>query len=65
MGTKLATAILFHGEVQGAGKSLFFSDIHRQVYGKYSATLGQHQLESQYSDWKSGNLYSVFEEIFD
>lgn len=64
MGTKLATAILFHGEVQGAGKSLFFSDIHRQVYGKYSATLGQHQLESQYSDWKSGNLYSVFEEIF-
>ncbi len=63
-GTKLSTAILFHGEIQGAGKSLFFSDIHRQVYGKYSATLGQHQLESQYSDWKSGNLYSVFEEIF-
>ncbi len=63
-GTKLAMAMLFHGEIQGAGKSLFFSDIHRQLYGKYSATLGQHQLESQYSDWKSGNLYSVFEEIF-
>lgn len=63
-GTKLATAVLFHGEVQGAGKSLFFSDIHRQLYGKYSATLSQHQLESQYSDWKSNNLYSVFEEIF-
>jgi len=63
-GTKLATAVLFHGEVQGAGKSLFFSDIHRQLYGRYSTTLGQHQLESQYSDWKSGNLYSVFEEIF-
>lgn len=63
-GTKLASAMLFHGEIQGAGKSLFFSDIHRQLYGKYSATLGQHQLESQYSDWKSGNLYSVFEEIF-
>ena len=63
-GTKLSSAILFHGETQGAGKSLFFSDIHRQLYGKYSATLGQHQLESQYSDWKSGNLYSVFEEIF-
>lgn len=63
-GTKLATAIMFHGEVQGAGKSLFFSDIHRMLYGKYSATLNQHQLESQYSDWKSNNLYSVFEEIF-
>ena len=64
-GTKLASAILFHGEIQGAGKSLFFSDIHRKLYGnKYSATLGQHQLESQYSDWKVGNLYSVFEEIF-
>lgn len=64
-GTKLASAVLFHGEVQGAGKSLFFSDIHKQLYGdKYAATLGQHQLENQYSDWKSGNLYSVFEEIF-
>jgi putative DNA primase/helicase len=63
-GTKLASAILFHGEIQGAGKSLFFDNIQRKLYGKYSATLGQHQLESQYSDWKVGNLYSVFEEIF-
>jgi len=63
-GTKLASAILFHGEIQGAGKSLFFDNIMRKLYGKYSATLGQHQLESQYSDWKVGNLYSVFEEIF-
>ena len=64
-GTKLKSACLFHGEVQGAGKSLFFSDIHRQLYSnKYSATLGQHQLESQYTDWKSNKLYMVFEEIF-
>ena len=63
-GTKLKSACLFHGEVQGAGKSLFFSDIHRRLYGKYSATLGQHQLESQYTDWKSNQMYMVFEEIF-
>jgi len=64
-GTKLATAILFYGHVQGAGKSLFFSEIMRQMYGdKYSATLGQNDLTSQYTDFKSGNLYAVFEEIF-
>lgn len=63
-GTKLASAVLFHGEIQGAGKSLFFDVIHKKIYGKYGTTLGQHQLESQYSDWKSGMLYLIFEEIF-
>jgi putative DNA primase/helicase len=37
----------------------------RQVYGtEYSSTLGQHQLESSYTDWRSKMLYGVFEEIF-
>lgn len=63
-GTKMASALLFHGEVQGAGKSFLFSDIHRRLYGKYSKTLEQLQLEGQYSDWKSQTLYAVFEEIF-
>jgi putative DNA primase/helicase len=62
-GTKMDTALLFHGFIQGAGKSLFFDKVMRQIYGKYSAKLGQGQLDSQYSEWKSQNLYTVFEEV--
>lgn len=64
LGSKLDSALIFHGDVQGAGKSLFFDRVMRKLYGQYSATLGQHQLESQYTDWKSEKLYCVFEEIF-
>ncbi|MBL4761207.1 MAG: DNA primase, partial [Gammaproteobacteria bacterium] len=34
------------------------------IYGEYSSTLGQHQMESQYTDWRSRKLYCPFEEIF-
>jgi len=65
VGGKLATAVLMHSEVQGSGKSLFFDGIMRKIYGaEYSSTLGQHQLESPYTDWRSKMLYGVFEEIF-
>ncbi len=63
-GTKLDTALIFHGEVQGAGKSLFFDRIMTRIYGDYAVTLGQGQLESQYNDWVSNKLYALFEEIF-
>ncbi len=63
-GTKLDTALIFHGHIQGAGKSLFFDRIMRRVYGEYAVTLGQGQLESSYNDWVAGKLYTVFEEIF-
>lgn len=64
VGAKLRTAVLMHSEMQGSGKSLFFDGVMRQVYGRYGATLGQHQMESQYTDWQSNLLYGVFEEIF-
>ena len=63
-GTKMDTALIFHGHIQGAGKSLFFDRIMRKVYGEYAVTLGQGQLESSYNDWIAGKLYTVFEEIF-
>lgn len=63
-GTKMDTALIFHGEVQGAGKSLFFDRIMSKIYGDYAVTLGQGQLESQYNDWVAGKLYALFEEIF-
>lgn len=63
LGTKLDTALIFHGHIQGAGKSLFFDRIMRTIYGNYALTLGQGQLESQYNDWVEGKLFTVFEEI--
>ncbi|MDO6804182.1 DUF5906 domain-containing protein, partial [Wenyingzhuangia sp. 1_MG-2023] len=64
VGAKLRTAVLMHSEVQGSGKSLFFDGVMRPLYGEYSATLGQHQMESAYTDWQSNLLYGLFEEIF-
>lgn len=65
LGTKMDTALIFHGHIQGAGKSLFFDRIMRKIYGSYLLTLvGQGQLESQYNDWVDGKLFTVFEEIF-
>lgn len=64
VGAKLDTALIFHSDVHGTGKSLFFADIVAKLYGQYATVVGQHQLESQYSDWRSNMLYGVFEEIF-
>lgn len=64
LGTKMDTALIVHGHIQGAGKSLFFDRIMRKIYGSYLLTLGQGQLESQYNDWVEGKLFAVFEEIF-
>ena len=63
-GTKMDTALIFHGEIQGAGKSLFFDRIMTRLYGDFGVILGQGQLESQYNDWVSNKLYALFEEIF-
>lgn len=63
-GTKMDTALIFHGHHQGAGKSMFFDKIMRKIYGEYAVTLGQGQLESSYNDWVAGKLWTVFEEIF-
>lgn len=63
VGAKLDTALLFHSDVHGSGKSLFFGEVMRSIYGRYASVLGQHQLESQYTDWRSRLLYAVFEEV--
>lgn len=64
VGAKMATAVLIHSEQQGSGKSLLFEEVVKPIYGSYGATLGQHQLESQYTDWRSQILFALFEEIF-
>lgn len=63
VGTKMATAILMHSSVHGSGKSLLWDGVVKKVYGQYGSTLGQHQLESQYTDWRSQVLFGLFEEV--
>lgn len=62
-GAKMQTALLFFGEKQGTGKSLFFEGIVKPIYGEYGATGGQHQLDAQYTAWRSQKLFVLFEEI--
>lgn len=62
-GAKMQTALLFFGEKQGTGKSLFFEGLMKPIYGAHGATGGQHQLEGTYSMWRSQKMYVLFEEI--
>lgn len=63
VGKKMASAVLMHSEMQGSGKSLFFEEVIKPIYGRYASTLGQHQLESQYTDWRSNLMFGLFEEV--
>lgn len=62
-GAKMETAVLCHSDVHGSGKSFFFDVVMREIYGEYSRTVGQAQLEGQYNDWMSKVLYCVYEEV--
>ena len=62
-GAKMQSAILMFGEKQGTGKSLFFEGIVRAIYGEYGTTAGQHQLDSQFTEWRSRKLFVLFEEV--
>lgn len=62
-GAKMATAVLVHSSVHGSGKSYFFDVVMRSIYGEYSKTVGQAQLEGSYNDWQSQTLYACYEEV--
>lgn len=61
LGTKMATALVFHGP-QGTGKNLFFEPF-LQIYGEYATTIGQVQLESPYNEYLSRKLLVVADEV--
>lgn len=62
-GAKMGTALLFHSTKEGSGKSFLYSEIMGKIYGKYGVTVGQAELESKYTAWRSNVLYGVFEEV--
>ena len=63
IGAKMATSVLMHGNIHGAGKSLLFGGVLRKIYKQYHTVLDQRDLESQYNDWAEHNLFLLFEEI--
>ncbi|HAF94048.1 MAG TPA: hypothetical protein DCG67_20100 [Pseudomonas sp.] len=63
VGAKMDTAVLLHSTMEGSGKSFLLSDIMREIYGDYGATVGQGQLDSSWTAWQSNKLYGVFEEV--
>jgi putative DNA primase/helicase len=63
VGAKMDTAILMHGSVHGTGKSMFWEKVVKPLYGRYAITLGQSELESQYTGSRSAKLFLLFEEV--
>lgn len=64
VGAKMDSAVLMHGDIHGSGKSMFWELCVKPLYGEYGTTLGQHQLESQYTSSRSRRLFILFEEVF-
>lgn len=62
LGAKMATSIIMYGK-EGPGKSILFEKILGKIYGKYALTIGQPQLESQFTGWQSQKLFVLCEEV--
>jgi putative DNA primase/helicase len=61
-GAKMRTALVLHGLREGTGKSLMM-DVMRSIYGRYARTVTQLQLQTEFTDWLSGMLFCVAEEV--
>jgi putative DNA primase/helicase len=61
-GTKLASAMIFHGD-QGSGKSLVFDTVMSKIYGDAFKKISQRRIENQFTDWARNRLFVVIEEI--
>jgi putative DNA primase/helicase len=60
-GAKMQTAVVMHGE-EGAGKNLFWGVV-RDLYGDHGGTITQMQLESNFNDWLSAQLFLIANEV--
>ncbi|MDX8384041.1 MAG: DUF5906 domain-containing protein, partial [Ghiorsea sp.] len=60
-GTKMKTALAFHGE-EGTGKNLFFDSV-KAIYGHYGFIIGQDALEDSFTDWMSAKLFLIANEV--
>ncbi|WP_010323013.1 DUF5906 domain-containing protein [Marinobacterium stanieri] len=61
-GAKMQSSIINYG-AEGTGKSFLWEQVVKRMYGRYGITVGQAQLESQFTTWKSHKLFVVAEEV--
>ncbi|SEI99418.1 putative DNA primase/helicase [Azotobacter beijerinckii] len=61
-GAKMATSVVMFG-AEGPGKSLVWEKVVKPIYGEYGVTIGQAQLESQFTGWQSRKLFGLAEEV--
>lgn len=62
-GAKMRCALIICGQREGTGKSLFFSDVMGQIYGKYACVITHAELNAQFNGWLSQKLYCCAEEV--
>jgi phage/plasmid primase-like uncharacterized protein len=61
-GAKMDTSAIMYGS-EGPGKSVLWEKIVGPIYGQYAITIGQSQLESQFTGWQAGKLLAICEEV--
>lgn len=61
-GAKMDSSVIMYGS-EGPGKSVLWEKVLGTIYGEYAITIGQQQLESQFTGWQSIKLYAVCEEV--
>lgn len=61
-GAKMDSSVIMYG-AEGPGKSVLWEQVIAKIYGDYSITIGQAQLESQFTGWQSSKLFALCEEV--
>lgn len=61
-GAKMDSSVIMYG-AEGPGKSVLWEQVVARIYGEYATTIGQAQLESQFTGWQSGKLFALCEEV--
>lgn len=52
-----------YGNWKTMGKSLLWELVVKEIYGEYSVTVGQAQLESRFTGWQSKRCFALCEEV--
>lgn len=61
-GAKMDSSVVMHG-AEGPGKSAVWEKVVMPIYGEYASTIGQAQLESQFTGWQASKLFALAEEV--
>lgn len=61
-GAKMDSSVIMYG-AEGPGKSVLWEQVVAKIYGEYAITIGQAQLESQFTGWQSSKLFALCEEV--